>query len=105
MNRTQLAICFLTASAFVLTGLLIVRLDANTAKGEQLASHGTLTFLTARTKRDEEPLFVLDNVNARLLILRTDFNRKRIELATALDLRREFSTKPQREERPRGGGR
>ena len=101
MNRTQLATCFLTASAFVLAGLLITHLDTNTAKGEQLVNYESLTFLTARTKKDEEPLFVLDNINARLLILRANFNRKRIELATTLDLRREFSDQARGQQRQR----
>jgi hypothetical protein len=103
MNRTHLAICFLTASAFVLSGLLIVRLDTNTARGELVSNHDSLTFLTARTKKDEEPLFVLDNINARLLILRTNYNRKRIVRAISLDLRKEFSDRPQRGDRNEGG--
>ena len=93
MNRTQLASCCLLASAFVLGGLLLARLDgglASTALADQVVTEDALTFMTARTKNDDEALFMIDNINARLLIFQTDVNRKKMAVAESIDLTEQF---------------
>lgn len=107
MNRTQLACYVLLASAFVLAGLLLSQLSssraASTAYADQVVNQGSFTFMTARTKDNEESLFVIDNAAARLLIVKTDFNRKRIRVTQSLDLARELTEPSRREEDRRGG--
>ena len=102
MNRIQLACCFLLCTAFVLAGLLMTRLGSNTAYAEQVMSQGTIVLLTARTQSNEESLFVIDNTTARLLILKADANRDRMELMRMIDLDDLFSAPA---ERDRGRGR
>lgn len=95
MNRTQIANCFLLASAFVLGGLLLVKLDGrltSSAYADQVVSEDTLTFMTARTKSDDEALFMIDNINARLLIFQTDVNRKKMAVVESVDLSARFGT-------------
>lgn len=99
MNRTRLACYSLLASAFVLAGILLVRLDTHlttAAFADQSVTSGDFTVMTARTKSDDEALFVLDNVHARLLIIKADVNRKRLRVVEAVDLQRQLSS---------GGGR
>ena len=93
MNRTQLASCGLLASAFILAGMLVANLDDrdnSKAYGDQVVDHGEFTFMTARTKSDDESLFVIDNINAKLLILKTDVSRRKIEVVQAHDLSEMF---------------
>jgi hypothetical protein len=77
MNRVQTASCVLTASAFVLAGLLIAQLDALTprAEAEVAVSENNLSLLTARTATDEEALFILDGQRQRLLIYQVRLGR------------------------------
>ena len=94
MNRTRLACYSLLASAFVLASILLVRLDTHltsSAFAGQSVTSGDFTVMTARTKNDDEALFVLDNINARLLIIKTDVNRKRIRVVEIVNLQRELS--------------
>ena len=93
MNRIQTACYCLIASAFVLGGLLVANLGdqfENKANAELVIARENFTMLTARTRTDEEALFVLDNVSSRLLIYRLDIGRRRIEVAGAVDLRTIF---------------
>ncbi len=95
MTRTQLACYSLMASAFLLAGLLIVNLPdrlAPQANAAMVLNKDTLTLLTARTRSDEEALFVLDSLNAKLLIYRLDIGKKQIELAGTADLTQLFET-------------
>ncbi len=89
MNRIQLACCFLIASAFVLAGLLITSLPMSAtplAQAGVVLNKETLTLMTAQTRKDEEALFILDNLNEKLLIYRIDLVKKQLELAGAADL-------------------
>jgi len=86
MKRIEMACYALMASAFVLAGILAVELNnvggvAQTAHADMTLTRSNLTVMTARTKNDEEALFVLDNFTQRLLIFKTDLTKKRLELA------------------------
>ena len=94
MTRIQLACSSLLASAFILGGFLLVKLEGHATSNvhaDQVIKDRDFTFMTARTGSDEESLFVIDNINARLLILRSDVNRKRIELLDSTNLDRIFT--------------
>ena len=93
MNRTRFACYSLLASAFVLAGILLVRLDTHLTRvafADQSVTSGDFTIMTARTKNDDEALFVLDNINARLLIIKTEVNRKRVRVVKTVNLQREL---------------
>lgn len=95
MTRIQLACCFLLASAFLLGGILLVMLDAkftSTAYATQTVSTGDFSILTAQTQNNEESLFIIDNVTARLMIVETDINKKRLRVAAVRDLDQLFRT-------------
>ena len=98
MKRTELACYGLLTAAFVLTGMLIVQLHDHggfdsPAQAEMALSRGNLTVMTARTKNEEEALFVLENVSQRLLIFTIDLPKKRLVLATEpIALSRVFGT-------------
>ncbi len=86
MKRTETACYALLASAFLLTGMLISDLNQRggvlpSADAAMVISRGDLTLMTAKTKNDEEALFVLDNYSKRLSIFTVDMGKKRMELA------------------------
>jgi hypothetical protein len=85
MTRTELACYGLLASAVVLAALLVTRLQdgamVNTAHAEMVISGGGFTAMTARTRRDEEALFVLENSSQRLLIYSLNLTHNRLDLA------------------------
>ncbi len=107
MSRIQLACCCLIASAFALTGLLITSWPMSVTPQAQagvVLNKETLTLLTAQTRRDEEALFILDNLNEKLLIYRLNLAKRQLELAGAADLPKLFSeggTEKQRDRRGR----
>ncbi len=95
MNRIQLACWCLTASAFVLGGLVMTRVQAPltpTAYADLVVDRQGFSMLTTRTREDEQALFVLDSFNEKLLIYRLDVTKKRLELATTADLGRLMGT-------------
>jgi len=93
MGRTEVACYSLMASAFVLAGLWIVnapeRLGA-TAQASLVVGKETVTLMTARTRPDEEALFVLDSLRGKLLIYRLDLGKKQLELSGSADLKQIF---------------
>jgi hypothetical protein len=97
MTRIETACYCLIASAFVLTGFLLMRVSAmpNTAEAALVISRDNFTLLTAKTRDSEESLFVINNSTDRLLIYTLDLGRKRIELSGGADLAELFN---------RGGG-
>lgn len=106
MNRLHLACFSLIASAFVLAGLLIVAAPGHLtqkAQAEMLVNKDTVTMMTTLTRPGEEALFVIDSVNERLLIYRTELAgaRGKLELAGNVDLRRLFGAV---QAGPAGGG-
>ncbi len=95
MSRIQLACYFLIASAFVLTGLLIVNLPdplAPKAHAGLVLGKETLTLMTAKTRSDEEALFVLDGLAGKLLIYRLNLGQKQLELSGSADLTQIFQS-------------
>lgn len=89
MTRIQLAGYCLIASTFVLTGLLLVAAGprlASVAEASLVISQENFTLLTAKTRSDEEALFLIDNSTQRLLIYRMDMRTKQVELVGAQDL-------------------
>ncbi len=97
MTRIETACYGLLASAFVLTGMLLIQLSSvsNTAEAAMVISRNNFTLLTAKTRSNEESLFVINNATDRLLIYTLDLGRKRIELSGTADLAEVFQ---------RGGG-
>lgn len=97
MNRIQMACYALMASAFILAGLLLVRVQDTqflpSAQADQVITRGNLTILSAKSRVDEEAIFVLDNISQRLLIYKVRLigNQGRIELARRLDMEQLFT--------------
>ena len=89
MNRIQTACFFLIASAFVLSAILVVRLEekapANTAHADgQVIAQPAFTMMTARTRGQqgnnaEESLFILDNNGGRLVVYVPDVANDKLE--------------------------
>ena len=79
MNRIELACYSLIASAFILSALLIynlqTRMDAQANAGVVL-NRDNVTLLTARvrggTNKPDEALFVLSNLQQRIVVYRVD---------------------------------
>ena len=95
MNRIQLACLALTASAFVLAGLLLAtlpnRLDQQ-ANAALVVSRDSITAMTARTQPDQDSVFIIENNSQKLLIYTVDLGRRRIEPAQSIDLNTLFNT-------------
>ena len=93
MTRIETACYALIASAFILAGLLLVQVSGrpNTADASLVISRDNFTLLTAKTRSNEESLFIINNATNRLLIYRLDLARKRIELSGGADLADLFS--------------
>ncbi len=101
MTRIETACACLIASAFVLGGLLLSRLGtASTAHAEMVVNRDNFTFMTARTSGEVESVFVLDNINEKLMIYDADLGRKQLKFAALLDL-----AVPEPVDRKGGGGR
>lgn len=86
MNRIHLACWALIASAFALAGLLCIKLDGKVAQPAEagvVVTRDTFTLLTAKTKDDEEALFVLENTTGRLMVYRLNLANRRLELASS----------------------
>jgi len=98
MNQTQLTGYGLIASACVLAAALAINLNDKdllpSAHAEMvLSTPQNLNFLTTRTQANEECLFIIDNINHKLLIYKLDNNRKRLELSGSEDLQKMFNIK------------
>lgn len=88
MNNTQTACIALLASAFLLAGILVVRIDqksdenAAMATGQVISQPG-FTLMTAQTRgapgNEEDSLFILDNTNRVLLVYTPNIARKQLE--------------------------
>ncbi len=93
MTRIETAGFGLIASAFILAGLLVVQVASmpNTAEAGLVIARNDFTLLTARTRSNQESLFVINNSTRRLLIYKLDLGRKRIELAGGADLTEFFN--------------
>lgn len=89
MDRTNFACCILLASAFVLSGMLLMQTQP-TAKAEMVVNKDTVTLMTAKTRPDAESLFVIDSLNEKMLIYNTDLGKKRILLAQTVNLKTLF---------------
>ena len=89
MNRNQLACYCLMASAFVLGALLLYSLPGRMetpAEAGVVIARENFTMLTARTRKDEEALFVLDNSSQKLLIYAMNIGRRKMEPVGFFDL-------------------
>ncbi len=97
MTRTQLACYSLLASSFVLAALLLVQLQGGSllpsARAGEVVTRTNLTLLMARTRPDEESLFVLDDITQKVLVYKANLSGRkgRIELAKVIDLQEAFS--------------
>ena len=92
MTRIETACYALIASAFILTGLLIVQVShmSNTAEANMVVTRDNFTLLTARTRSGDESLFIINNNTSKLMIYNLDVARKNMELASVTDLSRIF---------------
>lgn len=89
MTRTHLACYGLGASAFVLAGLLVISFRGGwtpQAQASLIVNRDAISLLTAKTRADEEALFVLDGSNDKLLIYRLELAKNQLELAESIDL-------------------
>jgi len=104
MTRIETACYALIASAFILAGLLLVQVSGrpNTADASLVISRENFTLLTAKTRSNEESLFIINNATNRLLVYRLDLARKRIELSGGADLADLFSRSGDRDAGGRG---
>lgn len=94
MNRTQTACYALIASAFILAGLLIFQLGTqhqNEANAGMVIAEGSFSIMTARTRTDEESLFVLENNSGILLVYRLELSKREITPVGFLNVAREFA--------------
>ncbi len=93
MKRIETACYFLIASAFVLAGLLLNQLSAmpNTAEAGLVIARDNFTLMTAKTRSNEEALFILNNTTSKLLIYSLNLGRERLELAGGADMSDIFS--------------
>ena len=99
MNRTQTACFFLLASAFVLSAILVVRIDqkaqpnAAMANGQNIAQPA-FQLMTARTRGDadngDESLFVLDSGSGKLVVYVPNVGNKRLDVVTAMEVKELF---------------
>jgi hypothetical protein len=102
MDRTKLACFSLLASAFVLAALLIVRLPAilPAAQATMVDDQDRFTVMTVQTRATQESLFVIDQVNEKLLVYDLDTTKAGPGQAGALllfgpiDLRARFAAGP-----------
>jgi hypothetical protein len=109
MNRTEFACYALLVSAFLLGGMLIVQIQSNgpltsTAQAEMVLTSGDMTVMTARTKDDEEALFVLDNVSQELHIYTLDLAKKRLRRNESIRMSRIFGNRDGGKDDDRGHG-
>jgi hypothetical protein len=110
MNRIQLACYGLLTSAFVLSGILMSmlpsRLEPRADADSLVISRDNFTIMTAKTRANEESLFVLENTSQKLIVYSVDLGKKRMEVAGIGDLAKVFGTQAgQRNDRPGRGAR
>ncbi len=93
MTRIETSCFALIASAFILAGLLIVQVGStpNTAEASMVITRENFTLLTARTRSNEESLFIINNNTSKLMIYTLDLARNRIELSGGANLADLFS--------------
>ena len=93
MTRIETACFGLIASAFILAGMLVVQVSSmpNNAEAGMVITREHFTLLTAKSRNNEESLFVINNITRRLLIYRLEIGRGRIELAGGADLTEFFN--------------
>ena len=109
MNRTEFACYALLVSAFLLGGMLIVQMQnhgslTSTAQAEMVLTSGEMTVMTARTKDDEEALFILDNVSQELHIYTLDLAKKRLRRNESIRMSRLFGNRGGGKNNGRGDG-
>ncbi len=108
MKRTELACYGLLASAILLAGMLVVQLQnhsslTSSADAAMTLTRGDLSIMTARTKDNEEALFVMDNISGTLHIFTLDINKRRIERSQTRQLNKLFGTRSNRSRRSNSG--
>jgi hypothetical protein len=75
MTRIQTACWALTASAVILSGLLVFAIGSrasNEAQAQLVTTRDNVTVMTADTREGEQALFILDHNLGALLVYRTD---------------------------------
>jgi len=100
MNRIQTACFALLASAFLLAGILIVRVDQkaaqNAALADQVISQPSFTMMTSRTRgegdQSEESLFILDNNSGALLVYTPNVGRKQLQWVRTIKMSELFGS-------------
>jgi len=95
MNKTHIACYALITSAFILAALVFALAQdrfGQSAQASLVVNRENVTAMTARTRSNEESLFVLENNSQRLLVYNVDITKKRMELVGGLDLTKVFRT-------------
>lgn len=101
MNRIQTACFVLLASAFVLSAILIVRIDQkaqpNTAQADMVIAQPAFTMMTARTRGDadnaEESLFILDSNTGVVVVYAPNVGQERLDPIKAIAVGKLFGRK------------
>ena len=97
MKRYTLACMCLIASAFVLTGMIVVQLSNRLPQAQAglVIKSGGLNMLTAKTAQDQESVFIIDSANNALLIYQTEAGQGDLQLLHTEDLGRLFNLQAQ----------
>ncbi len=107
MNRIQLACFGLLTSAFVLSGILLsvlpARLEPRANAESLVVSRDNFTIMTAKTRQNEESLFVLENSSQKMIVYSVDLGRKRIEPSGVADLAKVFGISDRSNRNDKGG--
>jgi hypothetical protein len=95
MNRIQTACFCLIASAFVLSAILIVRVDqqsaSNAAHADMVIAQPQFTMMTAATRSNDdgdndESLFILENTRGILLVYTPNIGREQLTPITSIKM-------------------
>lgn len=94
MTKIQTACYCLLASAFVLTGVLIVQVDKTsapkTAQADQVIAQSQFSLMTASTRGEEESLFILDNRQGTLVVYKPNIPRAQLEVVAVVSMQELF---------------
>lgn len=108
MNKIHYACFALIASAFVLSGMIVMQLSGRVV-GEAYAGEAilrdNLTAVTAQSRDGEDALFVVDSISERLMVYRLEAARRRMELVAQANLADVFAQVPGGAPAGGGGGR
>lgn len=108
MGRIQVACYSLFASAFMLAGLLVIQVSdrlETPAEGAMVVTQQHFTMLTAKTRDNEEALFLMDDNSGLLMVYKTEVARNRLSHVATVPIGRLFRGEDIGNDFRAGGGR